>query len=434
MTVSIPTTSLFSFLQDERIVPTVRSLSLFRSPFLTLKHFNASVFKSAGRSLTWTVAHPATLFLVLPVLLLYAALKFSGLCPHFVGEVEYTVEFVVWWVGLGILSSIGFGSGMHSGLLFLFPHILKICLAAERCGHVDVDVRADMWWRSDGFHCAPLKGDVGFWQVFVLALPSSMLWGIGTAIGEIPPYMLSYQAAKAGKASADQYQELEVLERKLSVDYEKSRSVVGKIVAFVHMLMNKMKQWMLHFIEQHGFWGIFILSAYPNAAFDLCGICCGHFLMPFWEFFGATLLGKGVVKVAGQTAFFVGLFRKNTREGVLSYLEALIHRIMAPISLETSAASIMRSLRLRIDASIQSFQRDVAQNASSFWSSQQVGTSGTASAYSITTALNHVVRKIIDRPWQIIVFCMIFVFIKNVVEQIALAHYRDTHTKPKKYT
>jgi hypothetical protein len=32
-------------------------------------------------------------------------------------------------------------------------------------------------------------------------------------------------------------------------------------------------------------------------------------MMPFWQFFGATLIGKGVVKVTGQTAFFVALFR-----------------------------------------------------------------------------------------------------------------------------
>jgi uncharacterized membrane protein YdjX (TVP38/TMEM64 family) len=47
---------------------------------------------------------------------------------------------------------------------------------------------------------------------------------------------------------------------------------------------------------RHGFWGIFLLAAWPNALFDLCGICCGHFLMPFWQFFGATLAGKAVVK------------------------------------------------------------------------------------------------------------------------------------------
>ena len=35
-------------------------------------------------------------------------------------------RYIVWWVGLGILSSIGLGSGMQTGLMFLFPHILKV--------------------------------------------------------------------------------------------------------------------------------------------------------------------------------------------------------------------------------------------------------------------------------------------------------------------
>jgi len=49
---------------------------------------------------------------------------------------------------------------------------------------------------------------------------------------------------------------------------------------------------------RHGFVGILLLAAWPNAAFDLCGICCGHFLMPFWDFFGATFIGKALLKVS----------------------------------------------------------------------------------------------------------------------------------------
>ena len=47
-------------------------------------------------------------------------------------------------------------------------------------------------------------------------------------------------------------------------------------------------------------YGVFLMSSWPNMAFDLCCICCGHFLMPFWTFFGATLLGKAGVKVIMQ--------------------------------------------------------------------------------------------------------------------------------------
>lgn len=34
-------------------------------------------------------------------------------------------------------------------------------------------------------------------------LPTAVLWGVGTALGEVPPYALSYHAAKAGKRSAE---------------------------------------------------------------------------------------------------------------------------------------------------------------------------------------------------------------------------------------
>ena len=53
---------------------------------------------------------------------------FAGTAEGPLSEAEDWAEFVVWWVGLGVLSSIGLGTGMHSGLLFLFPHMLKVRL------------------------------------------------------------------------------------------------------------------------------------------------------------------------------------------------------------------------------------------------------------------------------------------------------------------
>lgn len=49
-----------------------------------------------------------------------------------VQKVELWFWWAVWWLGLGILSSIGLGTGMHSGLLFLFPHMLKVILPPPR--------------------------------------------------------------------------------------------------------------------------------------------------------------------------------------------------------------------------------------------------------------------------------------------------------------
>lgn len=34
----------------------------------------------------------------------------------------------------------------------------------------------------------------------------------------------------------------------------------------------------------------------PNPLFDLAGIMCGQFGVPFWEFFLATLIGKAIIK------------------------------------------------------------------------------------------------------------------------------------------
>jgi hypothetical protein len=40
----------------------------------------------------------------------------------------------------------------------------------------------------------------------------------------------------------------------------------------------------------------------PNPLFDLAGITCGHFLVPFWTFFGATVIGKAIIKMHIQVS------------------------------------------------------------------------------------------------------------------------------------
>ena len=47
-----------------------------------------------------------------------------------------------------------------------------------------------------------------------------------------------------------------------------------------------------------------VILQIPNPLFDLAGITCGHFLVPFWTFFGATILGKAVVKMHIQVLDF----------------------------------------------------------------------------------------------------------------------------------
>ena len=101
-------------------------------------------------------------------------------------------------------------------------------------------------------------------------------------MGEVPPYFVSYMAAKRGVEH--DMDEIDALRAKTDV-------------------VSRMQVWMLDFMEWGGFWGIVAMAAWPNAAFDMCGIVCGHLLFPLWKFLGATIIGKGLMKAPMQAVF-----------------------------------------------------------------------------------------------------------------------------------
>jgi vacuole membrane protein 1 len=273
----------------------VEDITLWRSPILTLKYFSIVTFRGISSLIRSIVYHDLTKFLI-PVLCLYAiGAVIDG--PHrvVVHAINFAFMYTIWWVGLGILSSIGLGTGMHSGLLFLFPHIMQVCMAAQECGSMEFRSASNIWFQSTNcFVCVneidsdlpSRESNVTFFQIWLRVVLPCMLWGAGTAIGEIPPYLLSYAAAEAGQTN-EELKDIVVENGQL-----KDESGLN--------LITRMKLWMMSFIQKYGFWAIFLLAAWPNMAFDLCGICCGHFRLSFWTFFGATLLGKGVVKVNFQ--------------------------------------------------------------------------------------------------------------------------------------
>ena len=47
-----------------------------------------------------------------------------------------------------------------------FARRLQVCLAAETCGHVDFNIRGDVWYSSEPFHCGDTPpGHVTYWQI-----------------------------------------------------------------------------------------------------------------------------------------------------------------------------------------------------------------------------------------------------------------------------
>jgi len=144
------------------------------------------------------------------------------------------------------------------------------------------------------------KNDIiTFLGLFLKVFWPCFLWGGGTAIGEIPPYALSRAARLAGRKN----EEIDDL-----VNPEK------------HDIVTRMKEWMFKYLQRHGFWAILAFASWPNAMFDLCGMACGHFLIPFATFFGATFVGKALIKVNLQAAFFILIFRDE-------YLQKLVRLI-----------------------------------------------------------------------------------------------------------
>lgn len=268
-----------------------QKLTIFRRPWSVMYHFGIMM----GRFLKWltlcVVHHNLTRILVFPLLLLWVFASLTdGQHRSYLDNFNMNVEFVVWWFGLGVLSSVGLGTGMHSGILFLFPHIFLVVQGAEECKSLQFDTKHHMWFHSFEANCdtIPETSSVTFAAIFWKVFWPCILWGAGTAAGEIPPYALSRAARLAGQRN-EEFEEI-----------TESKSQYN--------ILNSTKEWMIRFLQRHGFWGVLLMSAWPNVAFDLCGICCGHFLMPFWTFFSATLIGKALIKVNLQAAFFIVIF------------------------------------------------------------------------------------------------------------------------------
>ena len=96
----------------------------------------------------------------------------------------------LYWVVLGIASSIGLGTGLHTFVLFLGPFIAKVTVLAYECGGT--------WFKTigsanDTFVC-PVTGtgyNVSMWAIYSKVMLEAFAWGAGTALGELPPYFVA---------------------------------------------------------------------------------------------------------------------------------------------------------------------------------------------------------------------------------------------------
>ncbi|RKP35173.1 hypothetical protein BJ085DRAFT_16631, partial [Dimargaris cristalligena] len=223
--------------------------------------------------------------------------------PHSeaLAQVDGLIMWYSYWVLLGIASSIGLGAGLHTFVLFLGPHIVEVTLTAYRCGHLQFDDRGPAAFVCRDSSSVPITTG----SILHKVLWASLCWGAGTAIGELPPYFMARAAALSGRKNP----ELDAL-NSLQDDPQRPLSLKMRGLLAVYKMLQRL-----------GFIGIFLFASIPNPLFDLAGITCGHFLVPFHTFFTATFLGKSVVKSTIQTVTVILIFSQDSLDRLLQLVE-----------------------------------------------------------------------------------------------------------------
>ncbi|KAM1281394.1 hypothetical protein ACFX15_021564 [Malus domestica] len=320
------------------------NLTLTSQPLRTLKFFILAVVQYVKRSISYLLARGGWLVFLSTVVLSLGILLITIDGPHekHLEELVKYFQFGLWWVALGVASSIGLGSGLHTFVLYLGPHIAFFTLKAMQCGRVDlksasydtIQLKQGPSWL--GKNCSDF-GPPLFTSLHGLRVPLSsilpqvqleaVLWGLGTAIGELPPYFISRAASMSGN----------------KVVMEELDAPSDEGTGFIATRLNQIKRWLLSHSQQLNFFTILVLASVPNPLFDLAGIMCGQFGIPFWKFFLATLIGKAIIKTHLQTVFIISVCNNQ----LLNWIE---NELIWVFSLIPGFAAVLPNLIVKIDA------------------------------------------------------------------------------------
>jgi len=107
--------------------------------------------------------------------------------------------------------------------------------------------------------------------------------------------------------------------------------------------LNQIKRWFLLHSQYLSFFTILVLASVPNPLFDLAGIMCGQFGVPFWKFFLATLTGKAIIKTHIQTLFIISVCNNQ----LLDWIE---HELIRVFSLVPGLASVLPNVISKLHA------------------------------------------------------------------------------------
>ena len=200
-------------------------------------------------------------------------LNFSMMFPFLV-TLNHNIFLCLMWTFLGIMSSIGLGTGFHTGIIFVIPHINNIYQTAMTCGHIEFDI-----YGVNKYQCVNYENyEPSLWEIYFKCFPAVFFWGLGTAFGEIPPYYVA--RAINDKVQFESY-------------FTRMKCVLDIVV---------------YYIKKYSFLTIMLLASWPNATFDMCGMACGFYRVSIGIFLGATIIGKAFIKAPIQLYMFLKYF------------------------------------------------------------------------------------------------------------------------------
>lgn len=193
-----------------------KDIVLWKHPIKTITYFLCETFYLTWELICWLKNHlniVRSILVIISLLFAYSIILYKDeLDVTTNGLVSSLNKHILWslyWVGLGILSSIGLGTGLHTFILYLGPHIAKVTLAAYECGSLKFPEPP----YPDEIICPdrPDKHEVEFMAIVSKVRLEAIMWGVGTALGELPPYFI----ARMKRLSGEPVEELEELNRQI---------------------------------------------------------------------------------------------------------------------------------------------------------------------------------------------------------------------------
>ena len=188
---------------------------------------------------------------------------------YYINNLIFTM---VYWLGLGVLSTIGLGFGFHTGIFFLFPYIINNYDTAE---------------------------NPNIFNTALKCLPITIIWGIGGALGELPPYLI------AKKCDKDDVNINFIKNKKIAKLYEYIKNKIQKKIDFNN--------------KNVIFTTILLMASWPNLTFDMCGLLCGYYDIGLTEFLMPTVIGKGFIKAPIQSLAILYFYSNDTEYNMTSY-------------------------------------------------------------------------------------------------------------------